>query len=374
MKLFAILLVLSCYSISTSGQEFYNFSDTSVWKITDPSAVHIKAPDRQILYLPSFTDITTAYLKNYKFKNGIIEVDMNFLGHHSYNGLIVRMDEKRNFEYFYFRPQSSGKMEAVQYAPAYNNQSAWQVFSGPGYNASNEIPKMKWTHVKVVVNNNQAELYLDDMKVPAVSVHELKNCCDAGTIGVLGHSGGAFFSNFKVTPLEDVKPLAIKIPQLENGIIKEWMVSQVFSKDNVKGNMTPKAQNLKLVSNKRVTDSDGILNVTKHMIFDNEIEKRIIYVKTSIISEKDQLKKLSLGYSDNVEIYLNDVILFEGVGDIHNRYEGTLYRNSAEGILLNLKKGRNELVIGISDLDNGFGGNGIQAALNDIEGIKIEAK
>ena len=218
-------------------------------------------------------------------------------------------------------------------------------------------------------------MYFDDMKVPALRVHELKNCCDAGTIGLVGHNGGAFYSGFKVTPAEDMKPLDIKVTQPANGImVKEWMVSQVSSQDNAKKSMSPRSQNLKLDWNKWTTDLDGILNVTKHLISNNDIKDRVVYAKTIVISETDQRKRLSLGYTDDIEVFLNDAILFQGKGSAHNRYEGTLYRDNNEGIFLNLKKGRNELVVAISDSDDGFGGNGIQVALDDVSGIRFEPK
>lgn len=88
------------------------------------------------------------------------------------------------------------------------------------------------------------------------------------------------------------------------------------------------------------------------------------------MSAKDQTKKLSLGFSDNVSVFLNNKILFDGTLN-HNRYEMTMFVDKGEGIYLNLIKGKNELVLALSEFQGGFGGWGFEAVLDNVNDIKF---
>ena len=84
---------------------------------------------------------------------------------------------------------------------------------------------------------------------------------------------------------------------------------------------------------------------------------RVVYARTSIIAERDQVKKLYLGYSDDVSLFLNGKILFRGRSAQNFRDPAFLGIVSPENdaIYLPLKRGRNELLLAVSELGGGWG-------------------
>jgi hypothetical protein len=84
---------------------------------------------------------------------------------------------------------------------------------------------------------------------------------------------------------------------------------------------------------------------------------RVIYARTTIGSDREQVKKLSLGYSDEVSVFLNGRILFRGRSAQAFRDPGFLgiMRPEDDAIYLPLRKGNNELVLAVSELGGGWG-------------------
>jgi hypothetical protein len=69
------------------------------------------------------------------------------------------------------------------------------------------------------------------------------------------------------------------------------------------------------------------------------------------------VKKLYLGYSDDVSVFLNGKILFRGRSAQNFRDPGFLGIVNSENdtVYLPLKKGGNELVLALSELGGGWG-------------------
>ena len=99
--------------------------------------------------------------------------------------------------------------------------------------------------------------------------------------------------------------------------------------------------------------------------FANDFSKRlepqpgmkVVYARTMIESDRDQVKKLYIGYSDDVSVFLNGRILFRGRSAQYFRDPGFLGIVDAENdaVYLPLKKGRNELMLAVSELGGGWG-------------------
>jgi hypothetical protein len=84
---------------------------------------------------------------------------------------------------------------------------------------------------------------------------------------------------------------------------------------------------------------------------------RVVYARTRIDSDRDQVKKLSIGYSDDVSVFLNGKILFRGRSAQNFRDPAFLGIVSADddAVYLPLKKGSNELMLAVSELGGGWG-------------------
>jgi len=84
---------------------------------------------------------------------------------------------------------------------------------------------------------------------------------------------------------------------------------------------------------------------------------KVVYARTRIVVEHDQVRKLSIGYSDDVSVFLNGQILFRGRSAQNFRDPAFLGIVDAENdaVYLPLKKGSNELLLAVSELGGGWG-------------------
>src|SRR5215471_887025 len=84
---------------------------------------------------------------------------------------------------------------------------------------------------------------------------------------------------------------------------------------------------------------------------------KVLYARTSIQSDRDQIKKLAIGYSDEVSVFLNGRILYRGRAAQGFREPGFLGIMSPEddAVYLQLKKGTNELILAVSEIGGGWG-------------------
>jgi hypothetical protein len=84
---------------------------------------------------------------------------------------------------------------------------------------------------------------------------------------------------------------------------------------------------------------------------------KVLYARTRIDSDRDQVKKLEIGYSDDVSVFLNGRILYRGRSAQSFRDPGFLGIVNPENdtVYLPLKKGGNEVVLALSELGGGWG-------------------
>jgi hypothetical protein len=84
---------------------------------------------------------------------------------------------------------------------------------------------------------------------------------------------------------------------------------------------------------------------------------KVVYARTRIHSDRAQLKKLYIGYSDDVSVFLNGRILFRGRSAQNFRDPAFLGIVDPENdaVYLPLRKGSNELMLAVSELGGGWG-------------------
>jgi hypothetical protein len=83
---------------------------------------------------------------------------------------------------------------------------------------------------------------------------------------------------------------------------------------------------------------------------------KILYAQTSIESDRDQVKKLYVRYSDDVSVFLNGQILFRGRSAQSFRDPGYLGIVNPENDVVYLPlKGNNEPMLAVSELGGGWG-------------------
>ena len=84
---------------------------------------------------------------------------------------------------------------------------------------------------------------------------------------------------------------------------------------------------------------------------------KVVYARTSIDSAREQVKKLNIGYSDEVSAFLNGRVLYRGRSAQNYRDPDFLGIVNLDNDMLYipLKKGRNELVLAVSEIGGGWG-------------------
>jgi hypothetical protein len=83
----------------------------------------------------------------------------------------------------------------------------------------------------------------------------------------------------------------------------------------------------------------------------------VLYARTTIDSDRDQVKRLLIGYSDEVIVFLNGKILYRGRSPQYFRDPNFLGIVNPENdtLYLPLKKGANELTLAVSEIGGGWG-------------------
>jgi len=298
-----------------------------------------------------------AFLKGVDFQNGVIEVDMAFDGTRAFGGIVFRMKMTGDYEQFYIRPHKSRFPDALQYTPVTKGLSSWQLYNGEGFTAVAEIPLNQWVHVKLEVSGTQARVYLDNAEKPALVVNDLKHGLTKGTVGLIApNTGQIHFANFRFREDNDLvfdPPPETSAPP---GMITDWEISQSFKTAQINRELTPEKQELPEMKWKKVeSDPMGLVDIARFITKVGQSPDCVL-ARTTIHSEKPELKKLTFGYSDEVSIFFNGEILFRGNSAFQKRdplFQGIVGLN--DSVFLPLKKGSNELLLIVTETFGGWG-------------------
>jgi len=99
----------------------------------------------------------------------------------------------------------------------------------------------------------------------------------------------------------------------------------------------------------------------------------IAYARVRIVSDRDQVRRLSFSYSDGIGVYVNGKRVFVGRNDSDSRYFGYLGIVGAEvdGIDLPLKRGATDVVLAVTDKAFGWG---FRARIDSLAGLRFESR
>ena len=324
-----------------------------------------------------------AILKDFEIRDGVIDMDVSTPALRGFFGIQFRLDAAGdNGEWVYLRQHKSGQPDAMQYTPVLSTGANWQIYSGPGFTGAVDIPKDVWFHLRLEISGAQAKLYVKDMVTPALVMNDLKSDIRKGQVALHVLTGATYVSNFEVRSLPDA-PWRRHLPPMPAGTLIEWQLSPSFDAltRNLERPLTL-AESGAIAWQNVQAEPPGFVVLYRYreaphprVSFANDFAKRldpqpgmkVVYARTRIESNRDQVKKLSLGYSDDVSVFLNDQILWRGRSAQNFRDPGFLGIMDAENdaVYLPLKKGSNELVLAVSELGGGWGFVARLANLND---------
>jgi hypothetical protein len=366
--LFVLTLLLASAARSQAPQPLSVPADSPRWDLQGQAKV-ADYQGRKSLYL----DGGAAVLKDFEMRDGVIDVDVATPAVRGFFGFDFRIDEKgANFEEVYLRQHKSGLPDAMQYTPVLNTGRNWQLFNGPGFTDAVDIPRDVWFHLRLEVAGAQAKLYVKDMDKPALVMNDLKSGVQKGQVALMVLIGATYFSNFEIRTTPD-SPWERHLPSTPPDTLTKWSLSPSY--DALERNLErplPAAEIGAISWQDVEAEPPGFVVIYRYrqaphprVTFQGDFSKRlepqpgikVVYAKTSIDSDRDQLKKLYIGYSDDVSVFLNGKILYRGRSAQGFRDPGFLgiVNPENDAVYLPLKKGSNELMLAVSELGGGWG-------------------
>jgi hypothetical protein len=312
-----------------------------------------------------------AILKDFEMRDGVIDVDVATPAVRGFFGFDIRIDGA-NYEEIYLRQHKSGLPDAIQYTPVLNTGRNWQIYNGPGFTGAVDIPKDVWFHLRLEVTGAQAKLYVKDMDKPALVMDDLKSGVQKGQLALYTLTGETYFSNFEVRTTAEA-PWQRHLPAMQPNILTKWSISPSY--DALQRNLERplgRAESEGIHWQDVEAEPPGFVVLYRYreaphprVTFQGDFSKRlepqpgmkVLYARTSIDSDREQVKKLEIGYSDDVSVFLNGKILYRGRSAQGFRDPGFLgiVNPENDAVYLPLKKGRNELMLAVSELGGGWG-------------------
>ena len=320
-----------------------------------------------------FLDGGAAILKDSQMRDAVIDVDVATPAPRGFFGIQFRLsDDGANGEWVYLRQHKSGLPDAVQYTPVLNTGLNWQIYNGPGFTAAVDIPKDVWFHLRLEVAGAQAKLYVKDMEKPALVMTDLKSGVQQGGIALYVLTGATYFSNFEVRETPAVT-WERHLPAMPPDTLSKWSISPAYDAlaRNPERALT-RAEINTIQWQEIEAEPPGFVVLYRYreaphlrVSFANDFSKRlepqpgpkVVYARTTIDSDRDQVKKLYLGYSDEVSVFLNGKILYTGRSAQYFRDPGFLgiVNPENDAVYLPLTKGHNELILAVSEIGGGWG-------------------
>ena len=319
-------------------------------------------------------DGSAASVKDLELRDGVVDVDVITPASRGFFGIQFRVtDDGANGEWVYLRQHKSGRPDAMQYTPILNTGANWQLYSGPGFADAVDIPKDQWFHLRLEVAGAQAKLFVKDMHKPALVMPDLKSGQQKGQVALGSLTGATCFSNFVVHATPDT-PWQRQLPAMPAGTLTDWNLSPAFDAGQRKLEQPLSSAERDAMQWQAVqAEAPGLVPIYRYrkaphprVTFANDWSKRLdpqpgmlaVYARTTIASEREQVRKLNLGYSDDVSVFLNGQILYRGRSAQNFRdpagFLGIMDVEN-DAVYLPLRKGDNELVLAVSELGGGWG-------------------
>ena len=367
-QLSALALLLLAAQVSSGQEALAVPADSPRWDLQGEAKV-ADYQGRKSLMLNG----GAAILKDFEMRDGVIDVDVSTPAKRGFVGFDFRLDKDGvNYEELYLRQHESGYPDAIQYTPILNTGRNWQIYNGPGFTAGVDIPKNEWFHLRLEVTGAQAKLYVKDMEKPALVMDDLKSGVQKGQVALYDLTGETYFSNFEVRTTPDV-PWERHLPPMPPNVLTKWSISPSYDglARNLERPLTA-AESSAIQWQDVEAEPPGFVVLYRYreaphprVTFQSDFSTRlqpqpgmkVLYARTTIQSDRDQVKKLEIGYSDDVSVFLNGKILYRGRSAQafrDPRFLGIINPEN-DAVYLPLKKGSNELMLAVSELGGGWG-------------------
>lgn len=207
--LFSLLLMLIMADVSIAQKhKTYNYTaiEPAQWIIPNTGGVSYSMEAYKgaeaLMMKKNFADAKfgcVAYPKGLDFKDGEIELDMASTTGGEYLGLAFRIKDAHHYQTLYFRPASTGTINAIQYMPEKKAEFNWWDYEVDKYQAKATLPATTWFHIKAVVKGQTLTVYVDHQPKPAMVYKALDPELKEGSVGFwFGNNVACAYKNLVV--------------------------------------------------------------------------------------------------------------------------------------------------------------------------------
>jgi hypothetical protein len=301
-----------------------------------------------------------AFAAGVDFSDGAIEFDMASLPEGHFVGLVFRYADQFNHENIYFRLHRSGQFEAVQYAPRINGSGGtWQLY--PEFMASALLPRNSWVHVRAEIRGSRLELFVGDSAKPLLVVPRLRGIPQRGRVGIWGRVNdkpeewSAAITNVRIRPRASSPLAGVDSSALPPGTLTAWQIAGPYeAPDNSVALALPRDADWSPIQ----LEEHGLLNISRRLRKPPG-GRHIVFLRNTVKSVPNESAALEIGYSDDIAVWLNGVLLYRGSNALGSRYPGFLGLVApVENVELPLRAGDNELVVAVGERIAGWGFRG----------------
>jgi len=210
MKTRLIILIMLISTIGGAQQKgkTHNYSniETAQWVLPNSdgvsSTMQTYKGSKALIIKKSFNNYkfgAVAYPKGLNFTDGEIELDMASGSGQDFLGLAFRIQDAHHYQTLYFRPASTGTINAIQYMPEKKMDFNWWDYEAEKYQAKATLPATNWFHVKAVVKGRELKVYVDHQNTPSMIYKDLDPDLKQGSVGYwFGNSLSCAYKNLTV--------------------------------------------------------------------------------------------------------------------------------------------------------------------------------
>jgi hypothetical protein len=326
-----------------------------------------------------------AELKGTDFSNGTIEFDAKFVGRRITGITFRHHGDSADALYVRPSPECPVSDDCIQYMPTAYHVFEWDLYGQ--YQARAPIKPEGWNHIRMVVSGGRMDVFVNGMRSPTLAVDTLLGGSPDGAIRL---HGPASYAHMKIDARQ-TGGLSADAPgsstALDPRYIIHWLASTPFvmpaRMDAALGENTGVDPTYSSVPTESATwspvtpDPNGLINLTRWYgaaQTGNAIAG--IWLKTTVTSDREQIKHVDLGWTREVWIFVNGKRVFAdknlyGVEGATKQPGGRLALTNGS-FDLPLHQGANAIVVA---LDDNFGGGeqhfgwGLQMRMADLDGI-----
>ena len=322
-----------------------------------------------------------AALRGAPFSDGTIEFDVEDLADGDgmdFPSVRFRQRDQGTAEQLYLRPHDGciTSNDCIQYAPVVHDTLMWDIY--PEYQSGGPIQASGWNHLKLVIAGHRLEAFVNRASTPTLVIDHLAGDAASGGIQL---NGPALYRDIQVTPGMPAILSNTPTPHDPAGagrLLLGWQLSeQSFVAPGPMPNYADMPASSRWVDIR--AEQFGLINLTRRFEAAPRAVGALAWLKTTIISDRDQTKRVSIGWTREVRVFANGRPVF---ADKNYYYGLQATRRPPSGLLslengsfdLPLHRGSNEIAIALNNFFPGsavHSGWGMKLQIHDLDGIRL---